>query len=174
MWTRRIYAAGLGLLFIGLAACVPRAEAPAPAPPPPPPQPAPVPPPPPPAPEPEGDWRDVPLSAGDWSVQDNMASFGSAGGTLFAVRCDSGRISLARVGAPVGRMLNVRTTYGERALPARSEGNAAVAVIPAGDALLDEIAFSRGRFLVRTEGAAPLFLPAWPEPVRVIEDCRGA
>lgn len=171
---RKIKAAGLGLLVVGIAACVPRTVAPPPEPAPAPPPPAPPPAPPAPAPEPPGDWRDVPLSAGDWSLRERTASFGEAGATVFAIRCDGGRISLARLGAPGGRTLSVRTTYGDRVLPASGEGGALVATLAANDALLDEIAFSRGRFLVRTEGAAPLFLPAWPEPTRVIEECRGA
>lgn len=173
MRMRRISVAGFGLLFLGLAACVPRTAAPPPEPVPPPPPPAPPPPAPEPVPEPQGDWRDVPLTAGDWSLQGRTASFGAPGAMVFALRCDAGRISLARLGAN-GRTLTVRTTYGERALPASGEGNATVATIVANDALLDEIAFSRGRFMVRTEGAAPLFLPAWPEPTRIVEDCRGA
>jgi hypothetical protein len=45
-------------------------------------------------------------------------------------------------------------------------------VTPAGDAALDWIAFSRGRFVVAATGMPLLVLPAWPEPARVIEDCR--
>ena len=45
--------------------------------------------------------------------------------------------------------------------------------LPPADPLLDQIAFSRGRFLVQAEGGPSLILPAWPEPARVIEDCRG-
>jgi hypothetical protein len=33
--------------------------------------------------------------------------------------------------------------------------------------------FSRGRFTVEVPGAPMLVIPAWPEPARVIEDCRG-
>jgi hypothetical protein len=35
------------------------------------------------------------------------------------------------------------------------------------------MAFSRGRFMVEAQGMATLVLPAWPEPARVVEDCRG-
>ena len=44
--------------------------------------------------------------------------------------------------------------------------------LPAHDSLLDAIAFSRGRFMIEVMGEAPLFLPAWPEISRVIDDCR--
>lgn len=82
------------------------------------------------------------------------------------MRCDSARrrIVLAREGSSAP--LRIRTTYGQRALAPAAE-------LPADDPLLDEIAFSRGRFTVEGEGLAPLFLPTWPEPARVIDDCRG-
>ena len=56
------------------------------------------------------------------------------------------------------------TTYGRRALAAE---------LPSDDPLLDEMAFSRGRFTVEAEGLEPLILPAWPEPARVVDDCRA-
>jgi hypothetical protein len=40
------------------------------------------------------------------------------------------------------------------------------------DALLDSIAFSRGRFAVSASGTPALVLPAGPEIGRVVEDCR--
>jgi hypothetical protein len=45
--------------------------------------------------------------------------------------------------------------------------------LQARDPLLDQIAFSRGRFTIEAPGAAMLVIPAWPEAARVIEDCRG-
>jgi hypothetical protein len=45
--------------------------------------------------------------------------------------------------------------------------------LPASDPLLEQMAFSRGRFLVTVEGGPSLVVPAWPELARVIEDCRG-
>jgi hypothetical protein len=45
--------------------------------------------------------------------------------------------------------------------------------LPVSDLLLDQMAFSRGRFLVAVEGGPWLIVPAWPEFGRVIEDCRG-
>jgi hypothetical protein len=47
------------------------------------------------------------------------------------------------------------------------------AALPANDRFLDEIVFSRGRFTVEVPGLPMLVLPAWAEPARVIEDCRG-
>lgn len=172
---RKLALAGFGLLFLSVTACVPRAPAPAPAPPPPPP-PAPAPPAPPPAPSPPppADWRDAPLSTGDWSYRGHgVATYGTDSQPVLAMRCDSaGRISLARVGT-AGRSITIRTTFGERSLPATVQGSETVATLAASDGLLDQIAFSRGRFLVQTDGAAPLIAPAWAEAARVIEDCRG-
>ena len=46
------------------------------------------------------------------------------------------------------------------------------ATLSAFDALLDAVAFSRGRIAVSVSGQPPLLLPAWSEAARVIEDCR--
>ncbi|HEX6376320.1 MAG TPA: hypothetical protein VFZ91_11440 [Allosphingosinicella sp.] len=155
--------AATGMAAALLAGC---ASKPAPAP-----RPAPVarpaaPPPaePPPAPV-ARDWPDRSLTPGDWS-------YGSeAGGSAarfagFSLRCDaaSGQIRLTREGA--GGTFRVRTSYGHRTFPSG-------AAIPAGDPVLDEMAFSRGRFAVEADGLETLVVPAWPEPARVIEDCRG-
>lgn len=169
---RKLAPVGAALLFAGLAGCVPRAEAPPPAPPPPPPAETPAPPPPPAPPDP-ADWRDAPLSEGDWTYRDDGSGSAAVyGGGLFELRCRGGQVSFVRPGAG-GGALAIRTTFGERNLPARPEGGAAVATLTASDPLLDQIAFTRGRFLVQSPGAAPLILPAWAEPVRVIEDCRA-
>jgi hypothetical protein len=34
------------------------------------------------------------------------------------------------------------------------------------------MALSKGRFAVQTLGLPALYIPAWPEITRVIEDCR--
>jgi hypothetical protein len=46
------------------------------------------------------------------------------------------------------------------------------ATLSAFDALLDAVAFSRGRMAVSVSGQPTLVLPAWSEAARVIEDCR--
>jgi hypothetical protein len=154
-----------------LAACAPRTVAPVPAPPPS----QPALPPPAPAPPPPADWRDAALSAGDWAYGQSpgpRATFG-AGTPLVVVECTSARqIAFSRIAAVPGPTLIVGTTSGERSLPAVSRSSATVATLAPADALLDEIAFSRGRILVRVDGQPDLILPSWPEPARVIEDCR--
>ncbi len=168
------------LAWAALAAALLSSCAPRPAPPPPvPPPPRPEPPPPrpgPPAPPP-ADWRDGPLSDGDWHYRRDgilsVAAFGSAQGTVFVIRCEApGSIGLARLGAAAPAMV-VRTTLSERRLAASAAAGETVAALAASDPLLDQVVFSRGRFLIAVEGAPTLVLPAWPEPARVIEDCRS-
>jgi hypothetical protein len=152
-----------------LAACAPKPE-PRPAPPlvevVPPPTPPPLPPV-----ETSTDWADLPLSPGDWRYQTagggTEAWFGSAT-EGFMLRCDSGRreVVLTRVGARSGTPLTIRTSSATRAV---ADG----AALPASDPLLDAIAFSRGRFAVEAAQASTLIVPAWPEPGRVVEDCRN-
>ncbi len=45
--------------------------------------------------------------------------------------------------------------------------------LAARDAILDAMAFSRGRFAIEVAGLAPVYAPSWPEVARVIEDCRA-
>ena len=156
---------------VALASCAtqsaaPPAPAPAPAPTPPP---APVPPPPPPP--PPQDWRDIALTSGDWTYRTEaggpVAEFG-VGAPAFILRCQlaARQVVIERAGAATGARLIVRTSFGERAVTAG-------APLPAGDPLLDQMAFSRGRVTIAAEGLPMLVVPAWPEPARTIEDCRS-
>lgn len=117
------------------------------------------------------DWRDLELTPGEWRYlgASAEATYSAAGGSpvlTLACEADTRRVRLTRMGATSA--LTVRTSYGVRSLGAGGTGR-----IDASDPLLDEIAFSRGRFTVETAGQPMLVLPAWPEPARVIEDCRG-
>lgn len=137
-----------------------------------------------PAPVPESaDWRDWPLTPGNWSYRQeeggSTASFGQPGQDAeLVLRCDRarGRIRLSRRGMAAGPgnvPLRIRTTSTTRELSAANGGATYIAadLVP-GDSLLDAIGFSRGRFLV--ESVAPrLVVPAWAEVLRVTEDCRG-
>jgi hypothetical protein len=97
---------------------------------------------------------------------------------LVMVACDRsrGRVVLARAGsAPTAVPLTIATTSTRRPLlsdPKLGGGSWLVVALPAGDPLLDAIAFSRGRFALEAAGLETLYLPAWPEISRVIEDCR--
>lgn len=163
-----------------LGACMPRRDAP-----PPPPQqrpqaqPRPQPPAPPP---PPADWRDVALTSGGWTYANqggaSQASFGPAGQASFIVRCDRARrqISFWREGTTTGNMMTVRTSYGARNFPLSVQNQPTASVsagLSASDRFLDTIAFSRGRFTVEVPGRPMLVIPAWPEPARVVEDCRA-
>ena len=82
-----------------------------------------------------------------------MAAFGAAGGSTLLFRCDAGRsIALVRAGASSGASLTIRTTFGNRALPATVQPDGLVASLAASDPLLDQMVFSRGRFAVQAEG----------------------
>ena len=155
-----------------LAACTT-----APAPPAPPPVAAPPPPAaPPPRDLPPVSWQDRTPTPGDWRYVDGpnaRASYGSAD-ALFTVECTGdGHIRFMWPRAAAAGTIAIRTTSSERALPASAGADGISATLTATDPLLDEIAFSRGRILVQAEGQADLVLPTWPEPARVIEDCRG-
>lgn len=120
------------------------------------------------------DWRDVPLTPGTWRYAAiegaTVASYGSADAPVFMMRCVAAtrEVVLSRAGA--AGPLTVRTSYGTRVFAPRP-GEAGV-TLPARDPALDQIAFSRGRFSVASAGSPTLYLPAWAEPSRVIEDCR--
>lgn len=127
-------------------------------------------------------WMDVPQTPGDWRYAKNgdgsIARFGeSASEPRFAIGCmaTSRRIVLIRYGPFAGDVaLTIRSESATRTLSAKpdNDGEGISAALVASDALLDAIAFSKGRFAAEAAGSAPLYLPSWPEITRVIEDCR--
>lgn len=187
---------GGGLACLALAACVPAAPEPTPAPAPAP-SPAPTPrPSPAPTSTPEPDpapadvptptydnWMDAPQTPGDWRYRaapgGGTAMFGEAGATpRLELRCNRAArtVSLVRYGHAVAALpMRIRTETADRVLdaaPVQSEPPTIAARLPTTDSLLDAIAFSRGRFAVEVVGLDTLYVPAWPEITRVIEDCR--
>lgn len=171
------------LLLGGLvlaASCAPKAER---SPPQQPPQQPVRPPPAIPVPARVEDWRDLPLTPGAWIYRNeaggSQALFGTANSeAYFILRCDRTRrqVTLSRQGAASGNMMTVRTTSGARNLPMAVQAEPlqpVFAATAASDRFLDDIAFSRGRFTIQVPGTPMLVVPAWPEPARVIEDCRG-
>ncbi|MDG5748608.1 hypothetical protein P8Q88_10500 [Qipengyuania sp. XHP0207] len=181
-----IYAHAAGALALSstIAACVPAPDStPAPEPvatstPTPTPSAAPLPPPP-----MESDWIDQPQTAGSWSYRatgnSTRAYFGSASspGGAFSLECKTpGRIiELGRPGR-TSQSITIRTETASRTLAAGSGEIASpastVAQLSANDPLLDAMALTRGRFAVETPEMPTLYLPAWAEVTRVIEDCR--
>lgn len=180
---RRLFLASPALLALASCAApeiVPQSAPPVPAP-------APAPPPvaaPAPAPPPAlgSDWRDWPLTPGNWVYRKDdrgsIALYGRAGADAdLTLRCDRtrGKIYLSRRSEVAGP-LTIRTSTTLKTLNALPTGGTppyvAVEFAPR-DPLLDAIGFSRGRFVVQGGGAPDLVVPAWPEILRVTEDCRG-
>lgn len=99
-------------------------------------------------------------------------------GAPFIVRCDRAarQVTLSREGTTTGNVMTVRASDGARNLPVSVQTEPLAYVftsLPASDGFLDRIVFSRGRFTVEVPGTPMLVLPTWPEPARVIEDCRS-
>lgn len=72
--------------------------------------------------------------------------------------------------------LSLRTTSAVRAVPATPDPRAPGSLVmsfAANDSFLDALGFSRGRFVVEGGGLPVLVIPAWPEILRVVEDCRA-
>ncbi|MGX7895769.1 hypothetical protein [Tsuneonella sp. HG222] len=179
--TRTRLLIALPLLAVA-SACVPSTPAPTPIPTPTP-RPSPVPTPTPtPAPT-HASWMDAPATPGDWTYRTtaggSAATFGeAASGARFTIACNRAArsVSLTRAASSqVAVPMQVRTETAERAftaVPGQGGVPELVATITANDSFLDAIAFSRGRFAVEIAGVAPLYIPAWPEIGRVIDDCR--
>lgn len=162
--------------------------APPPAPPLPPPPPVVQVPPPPPLP---ADWRDWPVSAGNWHYRKvdggSEAVFGSlTAASELSIRCELAgrhihlsRLTSAPLASPVVGQMTLRTSFGTVQWPivvSTAPGSStvfALATRTASDAALDRMVFSRGRFAIEVEGASPLVVPNWAEVSRVIEDCRS-
>lgn len=179
-----LHAAGAVALTFGIAACVPQSEPPAPTPPPvqrpaptPTPTPAPV------VQEPVYEnYLDAPQTEGTWSYVDepreSLGLFGIGNPVHpFVIRCDKStrQIGLARRSASGGpramRIITETATRGFTANPVEGYGMVAASLSPR-DPLLDAMAITKGRFAVEVEGERTLYIPAWAEFTRVIEDCR--
>ena len=141
------------------------------------PRPTPAPTPPPQQRPTSSDWRDAPITPGNWTwgTESGQSVARFAGGQL-VLRCDraAATITLQRAGTASGpEPMTVTTSAGFRTVSATSLAGGGIGVaLPVRDPLLDMIAFSRGRFVVEVPNQAPLYVPSWPEVSRVIEDCR--
>jgi len=182
------FAGALGLTFV-LAACIPPSPEPTPAPERTPAAQDPVPQISVPAAGPDpvyDDWMDAPRTPGDWTYsrdgQKTSAVYGTGNSpieTAFILTCDSPArtITIARGirGANDASNLIIRTETADRTLRAQprvSHNPLLVAQLATTDPLLDAMALTKGRFAVETPGLPTLYLPAWAEVTRVIEDCR--
>jgi hypothetical protein len=120
--------------------------------------------------------------AGNWTYaatsDGSEATFANASGfPQLWVRCvrSTRRISIAKPATAAAPQLSIWTSSASRSLP--TAFNAAMgrltAELGASDPLLDALANSRGRVAFTVAPQPPLIVPAWAEPARVIEDCRG-
>ena len=142
------------------------------------PTPAPAPPPRP-APEPDVDWRDAPITPGEWEwgMVNGQSVARFAGGQLM-LRCDpsSRQVTLLRGGAASGgvpmTIVTSATTRSVNTAPQQGSPPSIGVSFAGNDPILDALAFSRGRFAVRTSGMPTLYVPSWPEISRVVGDCR--
>lgn len=176
---RRLLAPLSLTLAVSIAGCV---SAPPPPPAPVAPTPTPAPPPPPPAPALGPDWRDWPITPGDWvyrqDARGSIALFGRANADAdFVIRCDKlqKRIFLSRAGEGGQGSMTIRTTSIARTLSAAPTGATppyTAVSLGVQDPILDAMGYSRGRFLVIAGGMPTLVIPAWAEVLRVTEDCR--
>ena len=113
--------------------------------------------------------RTAPLSPGQWSYSATAGGSEARFGAIFTIRCDrtTRRVTLRRfepVAIPSALTIGTDLAVGTIA---------AGGVVANSDAVLDAIAFSRGRFIVEGGGGLRLVLPASPEAARSIEDCRN-
>ena len=130
-------------------------------------------------------WLDAPQTPGDWSYfaerDETLAIFGVGEGPFdfhFILRCEVATrdVYLARHSlTPQDAVMRIRSETRDRLLNAQPIAEApqvVAAVVKPNDPLLDAIAITQGRFAVEVEGLDTLYLPAWAEVSRVIEDCR--
>jgi hypothetical protein len=116
-----------------------------------------------------GTWR--------WRMEGNRSVARFANDVLvLSCNREAGTVTLIRPGGAQGAVpMTVLASSGNRTLTAQAIVGPPPVValtLPARDAVLDAMAFSRGRFAVETAGLPTIYVPSWPEVSRVIEDCR--
>lgn len=168
------------LPLLAIAACVPSKPQPTPQPRP---QPQPAPVAEVPKARPAGEWIDWPIEPGTWvyraDARGSLALFGPVGAdAIVTLRCDKARtrVFLSLAGSGSGGSMLVRTSSMMQALPTAQASITppyVAAELSPRDAILDAIAYSRGRFAIEVSGLRPMAIPNWAEIGRVIEDCRG-
>lgn len=183
-----LHAAGAIAVTFGIAACAPSIVEPQPAPSPvavPTPTPAPVAQPAPVAPVREQfyeNYLDAPQTPGTWEYvsepAETIAVYGiDRANPDFIIRCSRAtrQIGMARRTSSAGpRRMRITTETAQRDVMTAQVGTRLLvaAELTARDPLLDAMAITKGRFAVSVEGERTLYLPAWAEVTRVIEDCR--
>lgn len=128
-------------------------------------------------------WRDAALTEGAWTYAREgtatIAAFTTPEGLrLFSLAChrERGSMVMSRAGnAATPVPASIITSYGTRPFsvsPLPQGDQKLVLSLRPQDPVLDEMAFSRGRFVFDVNGLPTLYLPAHAEIGRVIEDCR--
>ena len=128
-------------------------------------------------------WMDAPRTPGDWSYSEvsggTIANYGvTEAGPRFSIGCmtNSRRVVLIRheISGEPPSVFSIMTETANRTLPAKraKEADAISQTLDPRDPLLDAMALTKGRFAVETPDSPTLYLPAWAEVTRVIEDCR--
>ena len=132
-------------------------------------------------------YLDAAQTPGDWVYEqergESLAVYQSAAPRpIFTIRCSAGVVSLGRARSSAdqtqdsaSRLLSISTETVKASLntyPVAGPEAILVADLDANDPLLDAMAITKGRFAVEVEGEEALYLPAWVEVSRVIEDCR--
>ena len=171
------------MALLPLACCAP-APAPTPTPAPAPAAPAqrPAPPPAPmPAPAP-ANWMDAAATPGSWTYRSisgqTQAIFGQPGNALVVMTCNPQRnvVTLFRAGSANASVpVRILTETASRTVTGTATDDSSPSIkveLQGSDPLLDAMAFSKGRFAIETAGLPTLYLPAWAEVTRVMEDCR--
>lgn len=124
-------------------------------------------------------WLDAPQTPGHWmyreAADESFAEYVSPDGRLLvSINCSADHdIFIATASDNLNEgIMSIRTETQSRIFQADTrEGWRQVALVPK-DSLLEAMALSRGRFAIELEGQSTLYLPAWAEVTRVIEDCR--
>ena len=128
------------------------------------------------------DFSYSPVSPGSWSYRavagGSEASFIDGTGTArMVIACGTVTrlVTLSRISAAPASSLSFWTSSLSRNLASRFDQptGRVIAQVGASDALLDALAFSRGRFAVSMPGSPALVLPVGAEIDHVVEDCRS-
>lgn len=119
-------------------------------------------------------------AAGTWSyaptADGSQAQFRNSALAQLTIRCTRAArvVTISKPASAAAPFLFLWTSSEAKSFPASFDpatGQASTR-LNAFDSILDAVAFSRGRVGVSIAGSPALVVPSWPEPARVIEDCR--
>ena len=129
-----------------------------------------------------GDLSTATPIAGNWTysatADGSEATFANASGfPQLWVHCTRAtrRVSIAKPATAAAPLVSIWTSSLSRNVPASFNVTTGrlTTDLPASDPLLDALSNSRGRIALTVGTQPALVVPAWAEPARVIEDCRG-